>query len=96
MTQSPEISYSDVTCRPTSNSDAVFINGSCAERPDFECMKMRLGRPWLHITDHNKNGGTSLAGRNPSSLKNEELKFWLLCQGDSLKGLKTKAQLVKR
>ena len=40
--------------------------------------------------------GTSLAGRNPSSLKNEELKFWLRCRGDSLKGLKTKAQLVKR
>jgi len=39
--------------------------------------------------------GTSLAGRNPS-LKNEELKFWLRCHGDSLKGLKTKAQLVKR
>ena len=31
--------------------------------------------------------GASLAGRNPSSLKNEELKFWLRCRGDSLKGL---------
>ena len=40
--------------------------------------------------------GASLAGRNPCSLKNEELKFWLRCRGDSLKGLKTKAQLVKR
>ena len=40
--------------------------------------------------------GASLAGRNPSSLKNEELKFWSRCRGDSLKGLKTKAQLVKR
>ena len=40
--------------------------------------------------------GVSLAGRNPSSLKNEELKFWLRCRGDSLKELKTKAQLVKR
>ena len=40
--------------------------------------------------------GASLASRNPSSLKNEELKFWLRCRGDSLKGLKTKAQLVKR
>ncbi|PFX19213.1 hypothetical protein AWC38_SpisGene16382 [Stylophora pistillata] len=40
--------------------------------------------------------GASLAGRNPSSLKNDELKFWLRCRGDSLKGLKTKAQLVKR
>ena len=40
--------------------------------------------------------GASLAGRNPSSLKNEELKFWLRCRGDSLKGLKTKAKLVKR
>ena len=28
--------------------------------------------------------------------KNEELCFWLKCRGDSLKGLKTKAALVKR
>ena len=40
--------------------------------------------------------GASLAGREPSSLKNEELRFWLKCRGDSLKGLKTKALLVKR
>ena len=38
--------------------------------------------------------GASLAGRNPSSLKNEELRFWLRCRGDSLKG--KKALLVKR
>ena len=37
--------------------------------------------------------GAALAERNPSSLKNEELKFWLRYRGDSLKGLKTKAQL---
>ena len=88
----------------------VFINGGRAERPGFECLKARLGRP---RTDHktkqkrasDENArvilkeddipGASLAGRNPSSLKNEELKFWLRCRGDSLKGLKTKAQLVK-
>ncbi|KAK2547039.1 hypothetical protein P5673_033198 [Acropora cervicornis] len=40
--------------------------------------------------------GASLAGRNPASLKNAELIFWLRCRGDSLKGLKTKAQLIKR
>ena len=40
--------------------------------------------------------GASLAGRNPSSLKNEGLRFWLRCREDSLKGLKTKALLVKR
>ena len=40
--------------------------------------------------------GALLAGRNPPSLKNEELRFWLRCHGDSLKGLKTKALLVKR
>ena len=89
----------------------VFINGCRAERPGFECLKARLGRP---RTDHktkqkrasDENArvilteddipGASLAGRNPSSLKNEELKFWLRYRGDSLKGLKTKAQLVKR
>ena len=37
-----------------------------------------------------------MAGRNPHSLKNEELKFWLRCRGDSLKGLKRKAQLIKQ
>ena len=40
--------------------------------------------------------GTSLAGRLPSQLKIEELKFWLLCRGDSCKGLKTKAEFMKR
>ena len=42
------------------------------------------------------NPGSSLCGRCPATLKNEELKFWLKCRGDSLKGLKTKAALVKR
>ena len=40
--------------------------------------------------------GSSLAGREPASLKIEELRFWLRCRGDSLKGLKTKSLLVKR
>ena len=40
--------------------------------------------------------GTSLAGREPQALKCEELRFWLKCRGDSLKGVKTKAELVKR
>ena len=40
--------------------------------------------------------GASLKGRNASELKNDELKFWLQCRGDSGKGLKTKAELVKR
>lgn len=40
--------------------------------------------------------GSSLAGRDPSNLKVDELKFWLKCRGDPAKGLKTKAQLVKR
>ena len=32
----------------------------------------------------------------PEELKNQELLFWLKCRGDNGKGLKTKAQLVKR
>ena len=40
--------------------------------------------------------GASLCGRKPSELKNVELKFWLRCTGDPGKGLKTKAELVKR
>ena len=76
----------------------------------FEYMKARLGRPEITITMASGSGsneasvilseddipGASLAGRNPSSLKNEELRFWLRCRGNSLKGLKTKALLVKR
>ena len=38
----------------------------------------------------------SLCGQKPSELKNEELKLWLKCRGDPAKGLKTKAELVKR
>ena len=34
--------------------------------------------------------GASLAGPNPSSLKNEELRFWLRCRGIPLKDLKQK------
>ena len=40
--------------------------------------------------------GSSLAGRNPAELKTEELRFWLKCRNDPSKGLRTKAQLVKR
>ena len=40
--------------------------------------------------------GASLRGRKPSELKNEELKFWLRCRDDPAKGLKTKAELVRR
>ncbi|KAL9967600.1 hypothetical protein ACROYT_G025862 [Oculina patagonica] len=40
--------------------------------------------------------GASLLGRKPEELKNSELKFWLKCRGDTGKGLKTKAELVKR
>ena len=40
--------------------------------------------------------GASLAGRETATLKNEEPRFWLKRRGDSFKGLKTKASLVKR
>ena len=40
--------------------------------------------------------GASLLGRKPEELSNSELKFWLKCRGDTGKGLKTKAELVKR
>ena len=38
----------------------------------------------------------SSEGRNPAELNNDALKFWLKCRGDNCKGLKTKAQLLKR
>ena len=40
--------------------------------------------------------GASLLGQKPEELSNSELKFWLKCRGDPGKGLKTKAELVKR
>ena len=40
--------------------------------------------------------GASLLGRKPEELKTAELRLWLKCRGDSCKGLKTKAELVKR
>jgi len=48
------------------------------------------------VLTENDIPGASLLGRKPEELKNEELKFWLKCRGDPAKGLKTKAQLVKR
>lgn len=49
-----------------------------------------------HLLTENDIPGSSLSGRNPESLKNPELRFWLKCRGDSCKSLTTKAQLVKR
>ena len=40
--------------------------------------------------------GASLQGRNRTTLKTDELRFWLKCRGDPAKRLKTKAQLAKR
>lgn len=39
--------------------------------------------------------GASLLGRKPEELKTAELRLWLKWRGDSCKGLKTKAELVK-
>ena len=39
--------------------------------------------------------GASLLGQKPKELKTVELRLWLKCRGDSCKGLKTKAELVK-
>ena len=48
------------------------------------------------VLSENDIPGASLCGRKPSELKNEKLKYWLRCGGDPAKGLKTKAELVKR
>ena len=73
-------------------------------------IKARLGRPCaimnmtaipststsVSVLLEDNIPGASLAGRKPSELKNEELKFWLRCRADPGNGLKTKAELVKR
>ena len=38
----------------------------------------------------------SLEGRQPAELNNDALRFWLKCAGDKCKGMKTKANLLKR
>lgn len=48
------------------------------------------------ILTENDITGAALGGRKPEELRNEVLKFWLRCREDLAKGLKTKAQLVKR
>ena len=40
--------------------------------------------------------GASLQGRNLTTLKSDELRFWLKCGGDPAKGLKTKAQFRRK
>ena len=62
---------------------------------------MRLGRPLSSclvpvVLCEDDIRGASLAGRQPASLKNDELRHWMKCRGDSCKGLTTKAQLVAR
>ena len=52
-----------------------------------------LGTSFL---EENDIPGASLCGRKPPEMKTEELKSWLKCRGDPAKGLKTKAELVKR
>ena len=48
------------------------------------------------ILTENDIPGASFLGRKPEELSNAEHKFWLKCPGDTEKGLKTKAVLVKR
>ena len=40
--------------------------------------------------------GASFGTRKPAELGNDALRFWLKCRGDKCKGMKTKAQLLKR
>ena len=77
--------------------------GGPLERPWSSYANARLVRlhvwPWAACILTGKDiPGASLAGRGPGTIKIEELRFWLKCRGDSLKGyrLKTKALLVKR
>jgi len=37
-----------------------------------------------------------IEGRSPAELNNDGLRFWLKGRGDKCKGLKAKAQLLKR
>ena len=41
----------------------------------------------INLLETDIPGSASLEGRNPASLNVDELRFWLRCRGDSLKGL---------
>ena len=73
-------------------------------------IKARLGRPCaiinmvaipststsISVLTEDDMPGALIAGWKPSELKNEELRFWLRRRGGPGKGLKMKAELVKR
>ena len=62
----------------------------------FTMVSMRTQVFGLSFLTEDDVFGSSLQGKEPNRLKNSELKFWLRCRGDSLKGLFTKTQLCKR
>ena len=76
-----------------------FHNGGRRDSPGSSCMETRSERPKasasIFLTE-NDIPSVSLLGKKPEELKISELKFWLKCRGDAGKGLKTKAELVKR
>lgn len=47
-------------------------------------------RPMCVVVSESDMPGSSLNGRNPSELKNDELRFWLKCRDDPAKGLRVK------
>ena len=67
-----------------------------SERGQRGCSKTNIAVSATSLLEENDFPGASLCGRKPSELKKEDLKFWLKCRGDQEKGLKTKAELVKR
>ena len=88
---------------PVSIQYTTFINGGHSGGMVTINIKARLERPCaiiimaaipststnVSVLTEDDIPGASLAGRKPSELKNEELKFWLRCRGDPGKGLKT-------
>ena len=51
-------------------------------------------RPMSVVLSESDIPGSSLNGRNPSELKNDELRFWLKRRDDPGKGLRTKAEFL--
>jgi len=63
----------------------------------FPCCDANSVKKWSKMDlSEDDIEGAALNGRAPAQLKVDELRFWLKCRGDSCKGLKTKAQLIKR
>ena len=77
-------------------SACLFTYSAIASRKRYSMLNNELFLVRLRLLTEDHIPGSCLSDRLPSSLKIDESKFWLQCRDDLYKGLKTKAQLIRR